>query len=138
MELKLQANLIESFGTFLIEGKLVGKKSRLRSRLFTKLDERVKQLKSEYQELISEFALRDDDNNIVSHKDDEGQDHIHIENMAEFQKELNELLNEIISFEVDEGLKTLLEEIFLDTEKEFEGLSALEYDKWCEAIEDIK
>jgi hypothetical protein len=136
---RIRNSEIRDFAMFLLDEKLSGKKSRMRTRFIKLLDERLKQIDEERLALLKEFAELDENGNVKTRED--GTAIMSDENMAKFQVEFAELMNEeFVIDETEERREMLLtiKDIVLNTEKEFSGQSAFQYDRWCEIVEAIE
>lgn len=85
---------------FLAEVKLSPKASRCRSKLVKKLLEKHAELKEDLDEITEKFGERDDDGKII--RSDEGVIKFAKEKLEEGTKEQQELMDEVISINIDE------------------------------------
>jgi hypothetical protein len=138
--MKIKNDEVEAFSNFLMSFDLVGRESRLRTKFVKFLMERVKYVKEEHAELIRQFAKFEENGDpiIVEVNGNKAYD---VPDRATFNKEYFILLNEDFIIEENEERKEMLmfiKDIILNCQKTFNGREALEYDIWCECVEDIK
>ncbi|ARK32114.1 hypothetical protein [Halalkalibacter krulwichiae] len=134
--MKLKNNDLKGLATFLVDEELSGKSSRLRTRFVRLLEEEWNQINDFIDELLVKHAQKDKQNNPIK-KDNQ----LQIEDLESLNREYNELMNEeFVIDEVESKREMLLEvrNILENTKKEFSGKSAFEYDRWCEAFENLK
>lgn len=139
--MKMKNDEVEYFSIFLMGLELPSFESRLRTR-FVKhiLGERIQLVKEEHAELIKEFARFDEEGNPIVIQDGDKQMY-DVPDRAGFNREYFRLLNE--DFVIDETeerkeMLLLIKDIILNCDKTFKGREALEYDRWCEIVEEIK
>lgn len=130
---------VEPFANFLMGIELIGKQSRLRTRFAKMLMEQVRMIDEEHQELIRQFAKFDEDGKpyIVQIN---GKDAYDVPDRESFNREYNLLLSEEFIIDQTEERKEMLlfiKDIILNCEKTFKGREALEYDRWCEIVEEV-
>jgi len=131
---------VEQFGRFLFDLTLRGKQSRMRTRFVKVLQGRLELQIAEREQLVNEFAKRDEKGEIVYQENEAGQEGIVIGDVEEFNKEVICILEEdFIIEETQEVLDMLIEvkNIVLDCDLEFSGDEATQYDRWCEIVEEI-
>jgi hypothetical protein len=130
---------VESLIKFLMELELKGRDSRLRTRFVKLLMERQNLIDEEHQQLVKQYSSKDSEGNpniIIK----EGKQFYDVEDKVGFNREYYILLNEEYIIEETEERKEmllLLKDIILNCEKTFMGGEALEYDRWCEMVEEI-
>lgn len=131
---------IQEFINFLMGFELKGRESRLRTRFVRLLAERIALISEEHNELIRQYAkFNENDEPIII--EIEGTRVYDVPDKAAFNKEYHILLNEDYVIDENEERKELLlfvKDIILNCEKTFKGREALEYDRWCEIVEEIK
>jgi hypothetical protein len=131
---------VESLIKFLMELELKGRDSRLRTRFVKLLMERQTLIDEEHQQLVKQYSSKDKDGNPnIVVKD--GKQFYDVEDKVGFNREYYILLNEEYIIEETEERKEMLlliKDIILNCEKTFMGGEALEYDRWCEIVEEIK
>jgi len=138
MKLSLRADLLEKFAQFINEENLTGKKSRLRTRLHKTIAAKIEAHIEEYKQLVNEHAVKDDKGEVVTDTTENDEQIIPLIDAGKFKIELNELMSEEHHFEIDEDTKSVLEEIFFETERTFHNQEAVIYDELCTVIENIK
>ena len=133
--------------SFLFNLILKGKESRMRTRFIKLLEDQIELLKVERQQLINDYALKDENGEIVTET-----------------KEINNKEEEIVLFQCEEAEKeaqlqimlmmnedfimeetadkiemlTVLQSIILNCDLEFTGNKAVLYDRFCEIFEEIE
>jgi hypothetical protein len=137
--MKLKNIEVMPFYDFIMSFDLIGKESRLRTRFAKMLLERSSIIKEEHGELIRQFAKFDDDGEpfIIEVN---GQKAYDITDRDTFNKEYYMLMNEDFIVTENEERKEMLlfiKDIILNCEKTFKGREALEYDAWCERVDEI-
>lgn len=131
---------VEPFINFLMSFELVGRDSRMRTRFVKLLAERASLIKDEHAELIRQFAKFDENGDPYIVEID-GQKAYDVPDRVAFNKEYHLLLCEEFVIEENEERKEMLlfiKDVILNCEKTFKGREALEYDRWCEIVEEIK
>jgi hypothetical protein len=133
---------VKEFIRFLIELKLAGKESRMRTRFCKLLADRMKQIEDEREELINQFAEHDADGEVVVENDPGTNKQVYkLKDHAGFNREYTVLMRE--EYVIDETeerqemLKTI-KDIVLNVDMEFQGEEAFVYDRWCEIVEEIE
>ncbi|ALA47850.1 hypothetical protein ABE137_12710 [Brevibacillus laterosporus] len=131
---------LEDFAKFLMSFELIGKESRLRTRLVKILMEKFKAVTEEHNDLIRQFARFDEDGEpyIIEIN---GQRAYDVPDRQAFNREYFLLMNEDTIIEENEERKEMLlfiKELILNCDKTFKGKEAFEYDSWCEIVEGIK
>lgn len=138
--MKFKNGEVEQFANFLMGFELIGRESRLRTRFVKQLMERVSLIKEEHAELIKQFA-KFDENGEPYIIEINGQKAYDVPDRDTFNKEYFLLLNEDFVVEENEERKEMLvfiKDIILNSDKTFKGREALEYDRWCEIVDEIK
>jgi len=134
--MKLKNGFIPELAKFLSEEKLAGKKSRMRTKFVKMLNESLQEFETFRMELITKHAKKDKKGEPLT----DGNSY-QIEDQELFNKEFAELLVEEFIVDETESKREILEHVktILDnTEKEFQGQEAFQYDLWCEAFENLK
>jgi len=136
---KMKNYEVEAFANFLMSLELIGRESRFRTRFVRLLMERVKLIREEHAELIRQFARFDESGNPIIVKIN-GVDAYDVPNKKAFDKEYSSLMNEDFIIEENEERKEMLltvRDAILNCQKTFSGREAMEYDRWCEIVEEI-
>lgn len=130
----------KAFGEFLYELALKGKDSRMRSRFITLLEEQVLLISKEREILMADYSQKDEDGQAVVSLDDEGREYIVLEDKTAFNIELSKLMSEefIIDVEGKEEMVKTIQEIILNVDKEFSGVEAQRYNRFCDIVETVK
>lgn len=131
---------LERLISFLLEFDLPAKHSRMRTRFVRLLNEYLNRFKSEHQDLILKHSYLDEEGNplVVEEK---GMKKYDVKNVAEFNKDYNELLVEKCIIEITEERKEMIafvKSMILDCEKTFKDEEALMYDRYCEIVESLE
>jgi hypothetical protein len=128
---------ISGFQDFIFKLKLKGKKSRMRMRFFELLGDQLKQIQKEQQLLLEEQNAIDENGQVVFIEGTKTPD---VDNMAEYEKEFNQLLNEEFYIEENDKNKDMLlviKEAILDYDEEVEGQDAANHYRMCKLVEEI-
>jgi len=134
--MKLKNGIVPDLAKFLSEEKLAGKKSRMRTKFLKLLNESVNETESFRKELLDKHSKKDDEGNALI----ENNSYI-LEDAEAFNKEFTELMLEDFIIDETESKREMLQHIkrILDnTNTEFEGVKAFQYDTWCEAFDNLK
>lgn len=111
----------------------------MRTRFVRLLNEKLQLLEEERMQLIKEHSRKDENGNpIVIEKD--GKQVYDVVNIDEFNQAYARLLNEEVYIDQNMERKQMLESVkdsVLNCGIEFKGQKALEYDNWCEIVEQI-
>jgi hypothetical protein len=137
--MKIKNGEIEAFANFLMDFELKGRESRLRTRFVKFLMERVQLITEEHRDLIRQFARFDEEGNPIIIEEN-GIKMYDVPDRAGFNREYYLLLNEDFIIEENEERKEMLlfiKELILNCDKTFKGKKAMEYDRWCEIVEEI-
>ena len=127
---------IQSLVNFLVNEKLSGKTSRMRTRFVNLLNERLKEIEEFRLEIVEKYAEKDDEGKPITNDNK-----YKIVDMEAFNKDYDELMNEEFIIDETHSKKDMLlsvKRILESTEMEFSGQEAFLYDKWCEAFENLK
>ena len=132
---------IEPFINFLMELELPAKQSRMRTR-FCKLGiERLSLLEEEKMEIIKKHANIDENGEVKQVKDEQGRLIWDIKVKDGFNADYKELMIEEWVLELNEEKKDMLltlKDVVLNLDIILKGKEALQYDRWCEIVEQIK
>ena len=134
--MKLKNSEINGLAEFLAKEKLGGKASRMRTKFLKILNEAINEIEGFRKELLEKYSKKDDEGKALI-KDNS----YVIEDVEAFNKEYLELMNEDFIIDETESKREMLQHIknILDnTETEFEGVKAFQYDSWCDAFENLK
>ena len=127
---------INGLAEFLASEKLVKKQSRMRTKFLKLLNEAINEIESFRKEMLEKYSKKDDEGNALI----ENNSYV-LEDAETFNKEYVELMNEDFIIDETESKRELLQHVkrILDnTETEFDGVKAFQYDTWCEAFENLK
>ena len=131
---------LKAFGDFLYELSLKGKDSRMRSRFISIAEEQLELITKEREILLQDYAKKDEEGNAVRDTDEEGREFIILEDTFSYNLEVTKLMQEDFIIEVKndkvEMIKTL-QRIVLDVDKEFSGLEAERYNRFCDILESV-
>lgn len=139
--MKLKNREINGLIEFLMKFELSGKQSRMRTRFCKLLAEKSAIIDSEKHELISQFGQKDDNGQLITSVDDNGNSVYNLTDSNGFSREFNILMDE--DFYIDETLERkemllTVKEIVLNCEFVFKGEEAIRYDNWCLALEEVE
>ena len=133
--------------SFLFNLILKGKESRMRTRFIKLLEDQIELLKVERQQLINDYALKDENGEIVTEMKEihNKEEEIVLFQCEEAEKEAQMqimlMMNEdfIIEETADKiEMLTILQSIILNCDLEFTGNKAVLYDRFCEIFEEIE
>ncbi|MBI6863905.1 hypothetical protein ACNA06_01145 [Lysinibacillus sp. RSDA_15] len=133
--------------SFLFNLILKGKESRMRTRFIKLLEDQIELLKIERQQLITDYALKDENGQIVTETKEihNKEEEIVLFQCEEAEKEAQMqimlMMNEdfIIEETADKiEMLTTLQSIILNCDLEFTGNKAVLYDRFCEIFEEIE
>ncbi|MCE4043365.1 hypothetical protein LXM56_04480 [Lysinibacillus fusiformis] len=133
--------------SFLFNLILKGKESRMRTRFIKLLEDQIELLKVERQQLINDYALKDENGEIVTETKEihNKEEEIVLFQCEEAEKEAQMqimlMMNEdfIIEETADKiEMLTILQSIILNCDLEFTGNKAVLYDRFCEIFEEIE
>lgn len=130
---------VEAFANFLMTIELRGKESRLRTRFVRMLVEKVDQINEDHRELIRQFASFDENGEAIIVEID-GKKAYDVPDREAFNHEYFLLLNEDFIIDESEERREMLmfiKELILNCDTTFKGREALEYDRWCDIVEEI-
>lgn len=131
---------LEHFIMFLYNLKLPNYQSRMRTRLLKLLSEKYKELEDDRLSVIKEYAELDEKGEPVLIRDGSVSKY-NIKNKESFEKAMFELFaEEVIIDQTEERSRMLIavRDSVLNCDLEFEGNEAIQYDRWCEIVEEIK
>ena len=130
---------VKAFGEFLYDMKLNSKSSRMRSRMVTLLEEHLMMVNKERDELVKDYAKRDEEGEIVTEEHDGKMAYV-LDNPQEYNMAVTVLMNEDFILEETESRMEMLHtvrDVVLDYDEELSGDDAMMYDRFCEIVEDI-
>lgn len=131
---------IKAFGDFLYELSLKGKESRMRSRFIALLEEQLELIAKEREILLQDYSKKGEDGEPVRDKDEEGREFIILEDTLSFNLEVTKLMGEDFIVEVKNekvDMIKVIQDIVLNVDKEFSGVEAERYDRFCEILESV-
>lgn len=145
MSVKLKNKEINMLAEFLMGLSLKGRESRMRTRLVRILQEHFQEtFLAEQQQLVEEHAEYNEDGEIVTEtrtlKDGTKQtvNKIKKENVVEFNRDIQDLLDEEYTIEENDNTKKMLETVanaVFEYDKELSGQKAFQYDRICDMFE---
>lgn len=139
IQIKLFNYEIELFIKFLFDLKLVDQKSRMRTRFIRLLSEKLQLFEEERLQLLKEHSYLDEQGNIrVIEKD--GDTLYDVKDLNKFNIAVNQLLYEEVVIEQNierEVMLLTVKDIVLNCGLEFVGKEAVNYDRFCEIVEQI-
>jgi len=127
---------INGLAEFLTTEKLVKKQSRMRTKFLKLLNEAINETEGFRKELLEKYSKKDDEGEALI----DNNSYV-LEDAEAFNKEYLELMNEDFVIDETESKREVLQHvkrILENTETEFEGVKAFQYDSWCEAFENLK
>lgn len=131
---------IKAFGDFLYELSLKGKDSRMRSRFIAIMEEQLALISKEREILLQDYAKKDEHGEPERNKDEEGREFVVLEDTFSFNLEVSKLMNEDFIVDVKnekvEMIKSI-QDVVLNVDKEFSGVEAERYDRFCEIVESV-
>lgn len=130
---------IESFINFLMGFELRGRDSRMRTRFTKLLMKQAQEVHEENMELIKQYSVLDDEG-IPEIIEVGNKKMYNVKDKASYNKEYFILMNEDFVIEENEERKEMLmfiKSLILNCEMTFKNEEALEYDRWCEIVEEI-
>lgn len=131
---------VEPLANFLIDLKLKGRDSRMRTRFIKQLQERLQLIRDEHLELIKQHSHLNEDGEPKT-KEVDGQQVYDVKDQNAFNIEYQELMGEEFVIEVTESNKSMIEVLsnaILDSDEEYSGQDALVYDRFCDILEGIE
>jgi len=134
--MKLKNVDINGLAEFLTTEKLVKKQSRMRTKFLKLLNEAINETEGFRKELLEKYSKKDDEGEALI----DNNSYV-LEDAEAFNKEYLELMNEDFVIDETESKREVLQHvkrILENTETEFEGVKAFQYDSWCEAFENLK
>lgn len=138
--MKMKNEEVQHFANFLMSFELKGRDSRMRTRFVKILAERIELVNEEHKELIRQYARFDEQGEAIV-VEINGQKAYDVPDRAAFNREYFLLLNEDFVIEENEERKEMLlfiKDVILNCDKTFKGREALEYDRWCDIVEEIQ
>lgn len=148
-ELKIKNNNLVSLTRWLNGIALPGKESRVRTRFVELASEHIADIDEKRIELLKQHAKKDDKGEPILIEDmvkDEasgedipsGTKRYDLEDQDKFKKEFDAVMEEEFVLDVTDGHKDkckVVRDIILNTNEEFSGPVAKEYETWCAAFE---
>lgn len=131
---------IKPFIEFLMELRLPGRESRMRTRFCKMAMDKLKDLEEEKMVLIKKHGNLDVDGNVKQTKDEDGRMIWDIKDKQGFNNDYRDLVFEkwiVDNTEERKEMLLILQNIVLNVDMEFNNKEALEYDRWCEIVETI-
>ncbi|QJI52469.1 hypothetical protein [Psychrobacillus phage Perkons] len=136
----IKNNEIESIGKFLLELPLRGRQSLMRTRFVKLLQARLDLQNEERQQLINEFAQKDEHGEFVYSQDESGQEGLKINDPKEFNREMIKLMTEDFIIEESEDKRemfTELKDVIVNYDEEISGDKAMVYDALYELFDEV-
>lgn len=137
--MKLYNHELQKFIEFLYDLELIDQKSRMRTRLINLLVNKQRLFSDEYQLMVREHSNLDKHGNpLIIEVGDEK--HFDIRDIDAFNKAYLGLLNEEVIIEQNQENKKMLltiQDIILNCGLSFKGQEAVEYERYCEIVEQI-
>ncbi|MEW9503425.1 DUF1617 family protein [Jeotgalibacillus marinus] len=135
MQVKIKNEQLGQVINLLFDLSLKGKQSRQRSKFIKVLDERIKEVAEQEQELLKEHCHLDDEGNPKIKNNGQEWD---VKNVVAFRKDKIELLEEEIVLDGgdNEDMLKTVKTVLFDCEKEFSGQDAQVYDYLCDQFEE--
>ena len=138
--MRLRNFQVDALATFLFKMKLSGKRSRMRTRMVRMLDEYLRNIVNlERNGIIEEYAMKDENGEVLLNET-RTEAIIEPSRLPEFEREIEELLNEEFVIETNEANREMLlavAEVILTCDMEFSENDAVIYDDWCEKFEEV-
>lgn len=132
---------IEPFVNFLMELELPARQSRMRTR-FCKLGmERLNLIAEERMDIIKRHADLDENGEVKQVEDEQGRLIWDVKDKDGFNADYKELMIEEWVLEQNEERKDMLltlKDSVLNLDIVLKGKEAMQYDRWCEIVEQIK
>ena len=132
---------VEPFVNFLMELELPARQSRMRTR-FCKLGmERLNLIAEEKMDIIKRHADLDENGEVKQVEDEQGRLVWDVKDKDGFNADYKELMIEEWALELNEEKKDMLltlKDSVLNLDIILKGKEALQYDRWCEIVEQIK
>ncbi|MFJ7982411.1 hypothetical protein ACIQ1D_19295 [Lysinibacillus xylanilyticus] len=138
MQLVMNNYEIKSFGEFLYELTLKGKDSRMRSRFLSILETQLELIAKERDILLQDFGKKNENGEIASDTDEEGRQYVILEDKDSYNIEISKLMSEEFVIEVTPTMVDMvksIQNIVLDCDKEFSGVEAERYNRYCDIME---
>ena len=134
--MKIKNSGISGLAEFLASEKLVKKQSRMRTKFLKLLNEVINETEGFRKELLEKYSKKDDEGEALI----DNNSYV-LEDAEAFNKEYLELMSEDFIIDETESKREMLQHvkrILENTETEFEGVKAFQYDSWCDAFENLK
>lgn len=130
---------VQELGNFLVDLKLKGQQSRMRTRFIKILQSHLDTINKEQDEIVKTYAELDENGKPKTRKEGNNEYYV-IKEKEQAEKEINELREEEFVIEENEENKLMLltvKEAVFSCEKEFQGVEAFRYDRYCELFENL-
>lgn len=119
--------------------ELDAKLSRMRTRFVKMCAERLTEIDEFRASILEKYGKRDEDGNLIKEKE-KGFEIFTLEDKESFYRDLDQIMREeFIVDELEERKDMLLgvKDAVLNVDRKFSGQEAMEYDRWCEIVEQI-
>lgn len=136
--MRIKNGEVEKFAQFLLSLKLKGAENRVRTKFVRILQNHLKEVQKDHEQLLEEYCGKDENGQFITVEKD-GKSFYDIEDVAGFQKEFINLMEEELIIPVDESMEVMLEKVYnilVNIEIEFSGREALEYETYLEMFEE--
>lgn len=137
----LKNRYILGLGNWLMSLSLYGRESRERTKFVEILSEQLKETEAMRVEILKKYADKDETGELkLIEKDGQKNYHIADELLPEFNKEMNQYLDETFTVEGSGNSERLkkIKFIILDTNEKIDSKIAAEYSVWADAAELIE
>lgn len=132
---------VAPLGRFLFDLKLKGKESRMRTRFINILEKQLELINRERELLLSDYSKKDENGESITEYNEElKKDVVLLEDGETYNNEVLKLMNEdfIIEETADKiDMLQTVQGIVLNVDLEFSGQEAMQYDRFCQIVEDI-
>lgn len=135
----IKNNDLMGLGNLLADLTLKGSASRLRTRFIKKLQKQLDKVEAEKQEILKNYGELDGNGNIKVEEENGTQVYV-IRDRQACEREIMELFEEVMEIEENEEnekMLTIIRDAILNCDKEFTGLMAFDYDRYCEMFENL-
>src|SRR3990167_9577851 len=141
-KIKLERGSVISLVSWLKQQPLAGLKSRSRTRFLQVIYSVIREFDSFRMKGVDKYANRDEKTKEVVIIEDAYNERMEYEftpeNRKAFEEEVATYLKEVVEIELEPKLREdygFVKGLVLNTQVEFKGVQAEEYDKWCSALE---
>jgi hypothetical protein len=138
--MKIENHRIEEFTHFLLSLRLKGSDNRMRNRLVKILQNQLKILQEEHKELLNEYCKKDGNGEFITIQKN-GTSFYDIDDVKGFQVEFQILMEENLHIPMDANNQAMLKavrDVVVNCDLEFSGTDALNYEYYCEILEDTE